>query len=134
MGIGKATVIRASSGDVGWPLRRAVRLYGSFQAIVDDQRSVSYAELGRRVGALGAGLEELDVPSGGRVGFMGVNSLAHVECAIGVSAAGRVMVDLNFRLAEAELAFIAADCASGCSSSIGPNSRSLGRCARAAPA
>ncbi|MFZ0387834.1 MAG: long-chain-fatty-acid--CoA ligase [Solirubrobacteraceae bacterium] len=110
MATGEATVTGASGGDVGWPLRRAARLYGSSEAIVDGQRTVSYAELGQRVGGLCAGLEQLGVPSGGRVGFLGVNSLAHVECALGVPAAGRVLVDLNFRLAEAELAFIAADC------------------------
>jgi long-chain acyl-CoA synthetase len=45
----------------------------------------------------------------GRIGFLGVNSLAHVECWLGVPASGRVLVDLNFRLAEAELAFMVDD-------------------------
>jgi long-chain acyl-CoA synthetase len=48
---------------------------------------------------------------GGRIGFLGVNSPAHVECWLAVPAFGRVLVDLNFRLAEPELAFMVDDCA-----------------------
>src|ERR1700733_14625314 len=61
-------------------------------------------------GARGAARAALGVGLGGRVGFLGVNSLAHVECWLGVPAFGRVMVDLNFRLAEPELAFMVDDC------------------------
>jgi long-chain acyl-CoA synthetase len=99
-----------SSGDLGWPLRRAAQLYGDSTAVIDGGRSVSYGELAQRVAALGSGLAELAVPIGGRVGFLGVNSLAHLECWLGIPAAGRVLVDLNFRLAEDELAFIVDDC------------------------
>ncbi len=48
--------------------------------------------------------------AGGRVGFLGVNSLAHIECWLAVPAFDRVLVDLNFRLAEAELALMVEDC------------------------
>src|SRR5436190_13821397 len=83
-------------GDLGWPLHHAAALHGGAEAIVDGDRTVSYAQLARRVGALGAALDELDLEPGARVGFLGVNSLAHVECAMGVPAYGRVLVDLNF--------------------------------------
>jgi long-chain acyl-CoA synthetase len=99
-----------SDGDLGWPLRRASWLYRDSPAVLDGQRSVTYGELATRVAGLGAALAELSVPPGGRVGFLGVNSLAHLECWLGVPAAGRVLVDLNFRLSEDELAFIADDC------------------------
>lgn len=58
-----------------------------------------------------------DLPShagthlGDRVAFLGVNSLAHLECWLGVPACGRVLADLNTRLAEDELAFMVGDCA-----------------------
>jgi long-chain acyl-CoA synthetase len=100
----------SQEGDLGWPLRRAEALHGSADAVVDGDRTVTYAELARRVGALGAALDELGVERGGRVGFLGVNSLAHVECAIGVPAYGRVLVDINFRLAQSELKFMVDDC------------------------
>src|SRR5918912_966635 len=107
----KMTALHHSQeGDLGWPLRHAEALYGGAEAVVDGDRTVTYAELARRVGALGAALDELGVERGGRVGFLGVNSLAHVECAIGVPAHGRVLVDLNFRLARGELAFMIDDC------------------------
>ncbi len=78
--------------------------------MLDADRSVTYAELAARVASLGRGLDRLGVAPQGRVGYLGVNSLAHVECMLGVPAAGRVIVELNFRLAVPELAFIAEDC------------------------
>ena len=99
-----------NGGDLGWPLRRAAQLYGDSPAVIDPRRSVSYRELAQRASALGSALAGLSASAGGRVGFLGVNSLAHLECWLGVPATGRVLVDLNFRLAEDELAFIVDDC------------------------
>ncbi len=98
------------TGDLGWPLRRAARLHPDSTAVIDGSRAVRYAELAHRVASLGGGLAELGLGSGARVGFLGINSLAHLECWLGVPAAGRVLVDLNFRLAEEELAFMVEDC------------------------
>ncbi len=95
---------------LGWPLRRAARLYRDSTAVVSGERTVSYGELAARAAGLASALSELGVPAGGRVGFLGVNSLAHLEAWLGVPAASRVLVDLNFRLAEDELAFIVDDC------------------------
>jgi long-chain acyl-CoA synthetase len=97
-------------GDLSWPLARAVRLWRDEVAVVWGEHSVTYAELSRRVNGLGAGLSEMGVAAGGRVGFLGVNSLAHLEAWLAVPAHGRILVDLNFRLADAELAFMIADC------------------------
>jgi long-chain acyl-CoA synthetase len=69
--------------------------------VIDGERRVTYRELARRVSALGA------LPD--RVGFLGANSLAHLECWLGVPAAGKVLVDLNYRLAPEELAFMVRD-------------------------
>ncbi len=99
-----------STGDLGWPLRRAAQLHGGSVAVIDGRRSLTYAELARRVGALDSGLERAAVARGARVGFLGVNSLAHLECWLGVPASGRVLVDLNFRLAPPELEFMLEDC------------------------
>src|SRR3954447_19107977 len=107
----KTTYLRShKGGDLGWPLHHAAALHAGAEAIVDGDRTITYAQLSRRVGALGAALGELELEPGGRVGFLGVNSLAHVECAMGIPAFGRVLVDLNFRLAPAELAFMVNDC------------------------
>jgi len=99
-----------ADGDLGWPLRRAAQLRGDAVAVVADGRLLTYRQLAERVGALGGALDELRLAIGARVGFLGVNSLAHVECWLGVPAFDRVLVDLNFRLAEDELAFMVDDC------------------------
>jgi long-chain acyl-CoA synthetase len=78
-------------------------------AIADEHSAVSYRILEHRVLALSTGLDELNVAEGARVGFLGVNSLAHLECCMGVPSAGRVLLDLNFRLSLPELEFIAQD-------------------------
>ncbi len=96
-------------GDLSWPLHRAATLYGEAAAIVDGARRVTYRELARRVGGLGAALEADGIAPGARVGMLAANSLAHLELWLGVPAYGRVLVDLNFRLAEAELAALVDD-------------------------
>ena len=87
-----------TTGDLSWPLERAARLHGDQTALIDGERSVTYTQLSRRVGGLGAALDELGVAGGGRVGVLAPNSLAHAEWWLGVPAFGRVLVDLNFRL------------------------------------
>jgi long-chain acyl-CoA synthetase len=99
-----------ATGDLAWPIRRAAALFGAAEAVVDGDRRFSYTELSDRIGSLRGALEAGAVAEGGRVGFVGVNSLAHLECWFGVPAAGRVLVDLNLRLADAELEFIVNDC------------------------
>jgi len=91
-------------------LRRAAALFEAQPAVVAHAHRVTYGELDRRVASLGGGFDETGIAPGARVGFLGANSLAHLECWIGVPAAGRVLVSLNFRLSPAELAFIARDC------------------------
>lgn len=97
------------AGDLGWPLRRAALLYGDAEAVKDGARVVTYAELAARVGAIAHGLRDLGVPASARVGFLGVNSIAHIECWFAVPMSGRILVDLNFRLAVPELEFIVND-------------------------
>jgi long-chain acyl-CoA synthetase len=97
--------------DLRWPLERAARVHGESVAVTCAGRSLTYAGLASRVGKLGGALAELGVDRGERVAFLGVNSLAHLESWLGVPAAGRVLVDLNTRLAEEELAFMVEDCA-----------------------
>ena len=77
--------------DLSWPLRRAARLFARDIAVIEAGRSVTDGELARRVRALGG------LPAQ-RVGFLGANSLAHMECWLGLPAFGKVLVDLNYRL------------------------------------
>ena len=97
--------------DLSWPLERAATTFGDSIAVQAAGRAHTYRELARRVGALGDALDELEVTPGGRVGFLGDNSIAHLECWLGIPAAGRVICDLNLRLAPDELAFMIEDAA-----------------------
>lgn len=89
--------------DLSWPLARAAVVHHDATAVIDGERSVTYAQLADRVAALAGALD------GRTIGFLGANSLAHVECWLGVPASGRVLVDLNYRLAVDELAFMVED-------------------------
>ncbi len=94
-----------TAGDLSWPLARAASLFGDAPAVVAGERSLTYGDLARRVGAIGSALGGL----GEHVGYLGANSLAHLEAWLAVPAFGHVLVDLNFRLAEEELAFMVKD-------------------------
>ena len=83
--------------DLGWPLRRAARLYPDRCAF-----GRTYAELASR-------LSTLDLEPGTRVGVLSENTPAHAEAWLGVPAAGGVIVSLSYRLAPDELRFIAED-------------------------
>jgi len=95
--------------DLSWPLERAALVHGDAVAVVDGERSLSYRELAARVGALGAALGELGLAEGARLGYLGANSVAHLECWLAVPAFGRVIADLNYRLAADQLALIVED-------------------------
>jgi long-chain acyl-CoA synthetase len=110
MRVGEALRRDLASGDLSWPIRRAAEQFGEAEAVIDGEQRVSYRELRDRVASMSGALEDVSVSQGGRVGFLGVNSLAHLECWFAVPAAGRVLVDLNFRLATAELEFMVNDC------------------------
>ncbi|HVP03421.1 MAG TPA: AMP-binding protein [Solirubrobacteraceae bacterium] len=97
------------TGDLGIVLASAAARHAGAVAVVDGPRRVSYGELAARVARLGGLLDELGVAEGGRVGVLAHNSLAHLEWTLGAPAQGRVVVSLNIRLAEDELAALAAD-------------------------
>jgi long-chain acyl-CoA synthetase len=106
---GTRTAPSSPGGDLSWPLERAARLQGERTALIDGGRRVTYGELQARVGGLGSALDQLGAPAGARVGVLAPNSLAHAEWWLGVPAFGRVLVDLNYRLTQEELAFLIDD-------------------------
>ena len=97
-------------GTLSWPLEHAATVYAERTASIDGERRVSYREIARRTGALGAALTALDCPPGSRIGVLAENSPAHLECWLTVPAHGRVLNDLNTRLAVPELAYMVEDC------------------------
>ncbi len=94
-------------------LDRAERVYGERVGIVDEPLqpapgwgSVTYREMARRAGAIGAGLDALGVGFGERVAIVSQNSARLMTAFFGVSGNGRVLVPINFRLSAAEVAYI----------------------------
>jgi long-chain acyl-CoA synthetase len=91
---------------LSWPLEHAARLHGDRLATLGGPEPVTYRELKRRVGGLGAGLERLGLQRGSVAAVLAENSRRHLECWLGVPAHGRVLNDLNIRLATAELTYM----------------------------
>jgi acyl-CoA synthetase (AMP-forming)/AMP-acid ligase II len=94
-------------------LDRAVTVYSDRVAVVDepDQPAESWGEpTWRRVGELAraqaAGLDALGVGHGERVAIVSHNSARLLTSFFGVSAYGRILVPINFRLNAEEVAYI----------------------------
>src|SRR6186713_431593 len=94
-------------------LRRAEQLYPNRVAVVDEPDqpaeswgSLTYAEMAERARAQAAGLDELGIAQGERVAIVSHNSARLLTSFFGVSGWGRVLVPVNFRLAEPEIRYI----------------------------
>jgi acyl-CoA synthetase (AMP-forming)/AMP-acid ligase II len=94
-------------------LDRAEQVYPDRIGVVDepDQPAASlgeltYREIGELARAQAARLDELGVPTGGRVAVISHNSARLLTSFFGVSGWGRILVPINFRLAQAEIEYI----------------------------
>jgi fatty-acyl-CoA synthase len=94
-------------------LDRAATVYPRRVAVVDEPEQpatpwpdLTYAELAHRAAQQAATLDRLGVPAGARVAIVSHNSARLLTSFYGVSAYGRVLVPVNFRLAAAEVAYI----------------------------
>jgi len=94
-------------------LDRAEQVYPDRLAIVDepDQPAPSlgeltYRELAGLARAQAVRLDQLGVPTGGRVAVISQNSARLFTSFFGVSGWGRILVPINFRLAPAEIEYI----------------------------
>ncbi len=94
-------------------LKRAETVYADRIAVIDepDQPAapfgpLTYGELAAAARAQAAALDDLGVPVGGRVAIASQNSARLMTSFFGVSGSGRVLVPINFRLAEPEVRYI----------------------------
>ena len=97
------------SENLAMPLERAARLFSDREAVVDGEVRWTYGELRERVAGFDAALDGLDLARGDVVGVLGLNSAAHLVTWLAIPRSGRVLNDLNVRLAPAELEFILGD-------------------------
>src|SRR6185312_14457464 len=100
----------ASQETLSSAMTRAFATRSNADAIVDGDTRLSYAQWARRVRGLTAGLRSVGLRTGDVIASIGQNSFRHLECWVGIPAAGMVLNDLNYRLAVRELEFIINDC------------------------
>jgi acyl-CoA synthetase (AMP-forming)/AMP-acid ligase II len=94
-------------------LDRAAHVYPDRIAIVDEPNQpapslgeLTYRQVTENAAAQAAKLDQLAVPTGGRVAFISQNSARLFTSFFGVSGYGRILVPINFRLSAAEIQYI----------------------------
>ncbi len=93
-------------------LNRAALVHGQRTAAVDEPGvpgslgAVTYTELEARARGMAMVLDDLDVGHGERVAIVSPNSARFLTSYFGVSAFGRVLVPINFRLTADEISFV----------------------------
>jgi acyl-CoA synthetase (AMP-forming)/AMP-acid ligase II len=94
-------------------LDRAELVYGDRVAVVDEPEPpgggwghITYSDLAARARGLAGTLDSLGVEPGARVAIVSPNAARFVAALFGVSAFGRVLVPVNYRLNAEEIAYI----------------------------
>ena len=95
-------------------LDRAAAVYPARTGVVDEPGpyqdgglgNLTYEQLADRARGLAAGLDALGIDRGERVAVVSHNSARLLEAFFGVTAWGRVLVPVNFRLSRDEVAYI----------------------------
>ena len=87
-------------------LHRAVDLYGSRIGVVSGHRQFTFTELGQRAERLATGLRKFGIAGSDRVAYLAYNSHELLEGYFGVIQARAILLPLNVRLSEPELATI----------------------------
>jgi fatty-acyl-CoA synthase len=99
-------------------LDRAEAVYPLRTGVVDEPGpaqdgglgTLTYGQLAERARGLAAGLDALGIGRGERVAVVSHNSARLLEAMFGVTAWGRVLVPVNFRLSRDEVAYIVQHC------------------------
>ena len=86
--------------------RRARRLYGSREAVVDGTVRLTHEELFVRCDKWSEALQKLGVECGDRVAYIAPNTHRQLESFYAVPQIGAVLVPINFRLTPADFAYI----------------------------
>jgi fatty-acyl-CoA synthase len=87
-------------------LRRARKLYGDAEAVVDGDTRLSYAQFGDRIDRWSSALSALGVQPGDRVAYIAPNTHANLEGYYAVPQIGAVIVPCNYRLTADDFAYM----------------------------
>src|SRR5512137_3158962 len=88
-------------------LRRARKLHGKREAVVDGELRLTYAEFGARCDRWSAALAQLGVKQGDRVATLAPNTHQHLEQYYAVPQLGAVIVPMNYRLVADDFVYLA---------------------------
>jgi fatty-acyl-CoA synthase len=87
-------------------IRRARKLYGGLEAVVDEDSSYTYAQFFERCDRWSAALQHLGLRPGDRVAYIAPNTRAQLESFHAVPQIGAVLVPINYRLNADEFAYL----------------------------
>ncbi|HEX3994023.1 MAG TPA: AMP-binding protein, partial [Acetobacteraceae bacterium] len=90
--------------------RRARRLYGEREAVVDGDLRLTYAQFLERCDRWSTALQALGVRQGDRVAYIAPNTHAHLEGYYAVPQIGAVLVPINYRLIPDDFEYIINHC------------------------
>jgi long-chain acyl-CoA synthetase len=83
--------------------------YPGKAAVIAGDATFTFAEVSERASRLAAVLQARGIGPGRRVGLLAMNDPEYLEIRVGVQRAAAILVPLNYRLAESEVAAILAD-------------------------
>ena len=86
--------------------RRARKLYGSREAVIDGDLRLTYTQFFNRCDRWSAKLQELGVGQGDRVAYIAPNTHAQLESFYAVPQIGAVLVPINYRLTPDDFAYL----------------------------
>jgi fatty-acyl-CoA synthase len=92
--------------------RRARKVHGAREAVVDGELRLSYGQFGERCDRWSAALATLGVRHGDRVGTISPNTHQHLEQFYAIPQLGAVIVPMNYRLTADDFVYLATH--SGC--------------------
>jgi fatty-acyl-CoA synthase len=86
--------------------RRARKLYGDREAVVDGELRWTYEEFFKRCDRWSAVLQELGIARGDRVAYIAPNTHAQLESFYAVPQIGAVLVPINYRLTANDFVYL----------------------------
>ncbi len=86
--------------------RRARRLYGTREAVIDGDLRLTYGQFFDRADRFSSVLQRLGVGKGDRVAYIAPNTHAQLESFYAVPQIGAVLVPINYRLTPDDFAYI----------------------------
>jgi fatty-acyl-CoA synthase len=88
-------------------LRRACKVHGAREAVVDGELRLTYRQFGERCDRWSAALARLGVSQGDRVGTISPNTHQHLEQFYSIPQLGAVLVPMNYRLTPEDFVYMA---------------------------